>query len=367
MSIAGIIGLVLICLNLLLNAIMLAAGRLRKQQSLKLDPEFSPAISILVAARNEETTLPQCLDALLALDYPVDKVTIWVGDDSSSDNTLLILKKYAQKYPGIRYMSITEKLGKAFGKANVLAHLAREAKGDYLFFTDADTTVPRTWISELLPRFTDNTGMVVGVTLVSDQRLWAKLQCNDWALAQYMLKIVSDYHRPATGMGNNMAMSRKAYHSTGGFENIPPSIVEDFEMFRAVRQAGYRVRHVVNGAARADTLPVSGLYSLLHQRKRWMVGASRIHWFLRSLLFLQAVYYPALVLAAICYPLPALAIGLLKTALQASIIIRFLSSVKRKSDIISAVTFEFYSATLSLALIFFYLLPIRISWKNRKY
>ncbi|MFA0963037.1 glycosyltransferase [Roseivirga sp. BDSF3-8] len=367
MSLAGIIGILIVCATLLLNLLLLAGIRRRASSSGKSTVESLPVVAVLVAARNEEDTLPRCLDALLNLDYPRDKLRIWVGDDNSTDNTALILRKYAQKHPQIRKVFVTERIGNSYGKANVLAHLGREASADYFFFTDADTAVPSGWIKAMLPYFQDQTGMTVGTTLVQETSLCGALQCTDWALAQAMLKVVSDTFEPVTGMGNNMAMPVKVYREVGGFERLPPSIVEDFEMFRAVKKKGYAVEQLVLPAVTAETLPVSRISTLLHQRKRWMVGAGKIHWFLRILLVIQAAYYPALVTLLIANPIEGIFVACSKTVLQAEFIRRFLSRVERKSNIISLLTFEFYSATLSLVLIFFYFLPIKIRWKNRTY
>jgi cellulose synthase/poly-beta-1,6-N-acetylglucosamine synthase-like glycosyltransferase len=367
MILAGTLALVICLLVLAENILLLAGSYLRTVDPRPPLPEILPKIAVLVACRDEEHTLSRCLDALLALDYPHDRIEIWAGNDNSTDNTGLILRKYAGKFPRIRIMTIDRKLGKAIGKANVLAHLARQTSASHLFCTDADTAVPPGWINNILPHFKGKTGMVVGTTVVSSQNLWGLLQQSDWALAQAMLKVVSDFFRPVTGMGNNMAVSKEAYLSTGGFEALPASIVEDFELFRAIRKCSFTVSHLVMPLVTAETLPVAGIKSLLYQRRRWMDGAVQIHWILRILLAFQALFYPALIVLLLTnWPL-ALGIGIIKMVLQSLIIRRFLDRAGKKSHIISLVLFEFYSAALSLSLLFFYFLPVKVRWKNRKY
>ena len=60
-----------------------------------------PTVSVAVPCWNEERTLAATLDSLLALDYPKDKLTVYVVDDGSKDRTLAIAKEYEAKYPGI--------------------------------------------------------------------------------------------------------------------------------------------------------------------------------------------------------------------------------------------------------------------------
>ena len=45
----------------------------------------TPFISVLIAARNEEDNLADCLESILAVDYPKDRFEILVGDDKSED------------------------------------------------------------------------------------------------------------------------------------------------------------------------------------------------------------------------------------------------------------------------------------------
>lgn len=93
--------------------------------------QFFPAVSILIAARNEEHTIVRCLQALEKLDYPREKLDILIGDDASTDNTYRMVRQYIQNKPQYRCVTISQNLGSARGKANVLAHLARMAKTDY--------------------------------------------------------------------------------------------------------------------------------------------------------------------------------------------------------------------------------------------
>ena len=46
-----------------------------------------PSISIILAVYNEDLVIRQCLNSLLNLDYPLDKIEILVGSDGSSDVT----------------------------------------------------------------------------------------------------------------------------------------------------------------------------------------------------------------------------------------------------------------------------------------
>ena len=61
-------------------------------------------VSLIMPCRNEEKFIAQCLDSVLANDYPKDKMEIFVVDGMSKDKTREILKDYTQKYPFIRLL-----------------------------------------------------------------------------------------------------------------------------------------------------------------------------------------------------------------------------------------------------------------------
>ena len=59
------------------------------------DSESIPKVSLLVAAKNEETVISNLVAMLCSLDYPTDKYEVWAIDDRSTDNTPIILDKLA--------------------------------------------------------------------------------------------------------------------------------------------------------------------------------------------------------------------------------------------------------------------------------
>lgn len=127
----------------------------------------TPFISILIAARNEEANIVSCLQAISKLEYPIDRFEVWVGDDQSTDRTKELVTEFVQDHPNFYLHTIEENLGKAKGKANVLAHLAHKAKGEVFCITDADVIVPTSWLKGLVTHWDENVGMITGITLVS--------------------------------------------------------------------------------------------------------------------------------------------------------------------------------------------------------
>ncbi len=324
-------------------------------------------ISILVAARNEENNILECLKALDRLRYPIHQMEVLIGNDQSEDGTVELVRQFIHDKPHFRLYNITEQLGHQWGKANVLAQLAHYAKGDYLFFTDADTRVPPGWIEAMLAECDSSTGIVTGVTLVEGSRLFDRMQALDWLNALGLIKIASDWQIPLTAMGNNMLVSRQAYAATGGYESLPFSMVEDWQLFRAIIAGGFGFRNLLQTNVLAFTKPVATLTDWLHQRKRWMQGAVQIPWYIVGALLSQALLTPAIVALSFFFPTLALVIFVAKITIHTTFTAKLLYRLKQQTLLRYLPVYQLYEPLAALALIVFYLLPVKVEWKGRKW
>lgn len=100
-----------------------------------------PHVTILMAVYNEEKVLPEKFRCLDALDYPLEKLRIFIGSDASTDGTNALAEQYAAGREGVRFFAFQQRRGKS-AILNDLAKVALEeypAGPDHLFFiTDAN-------------------------------------------------------------------------------------------------------------------------------------------------------------------------------------------------------------------------------------
>jgi len=66
--------------------------------SSKISNKELPVLDILVAARDEENVIERLVERLFNLDYPTNKLNIFIIDDGSSDKTPLILDRLSRQY-----------------------------------------------------------------------------------------------------------------------------------------------------------------------------------------------------------------------------------------------------------------------------
>ena len=120
-----------------------------------------PEITVFIAAHNEERVIADSLQALLASDYPPDRLHLVPVNDRSSDATEAIIDCWVQAHPG-RITPFHRRSGKP-GKAAALKDAMARARGDIVLIFDADYTPSPGLLRALVAPFFDaEVGAVMG-------------------------------------------------------------------------------------------------------------------------------------------------------------------------------------------------------------
>jgi cellulose synthase/poly-beta-1,6-N-acetylglucosamine synthase-like glycosyltransferase len=258
-----------------LYAIELFVLFLGLQRSDHFDPpaKNEPFVSIIVAARNEEYSIGECLYSLVALDYPSDKFEIIAVNDGSSDKTAEIMEAVSGKTTNLKVVHTEPGKGRLHGKTNALVQGIAASKGEILMFTDADCRAPASWIWETIRHFDSRTGIIGGYTLLESKKAFFGIQALDWIFLFSLASSGAGLGVPLTVIGNNLSIRRKAYEKTGGFEKIPFSVTEDYALVQAmVRNSDYRVKFPINEKTLIQSKACQTMRELYRQKERWGVG-----------------------------------------------------------------------------------------------
>lgn len=105
--------------------------------------QFNVAISIIIPTYNVEEYIDECLISLLSQTF--QNFEIIIIDDSSTDNTLSIIRKYQKMDYRIKFVEKTRKCGSG-GSRNLGMEYAR---GKYLLFMDADDWIDNNALEKL--------------------------------------------------------------------------------------------------------------------------------------------------------------------------------------------------------------------------
>ncbi len=120
-----------------------------------------PRVTILVAAHNEEDVIADCLENLMGVDYPADRMIVMPVNDRSSDRTREIIDGVIEKYPG--RVRPFHRVGGKPGKAAALKEATALVDTDFIVVFDADYLPSRGLIRRLMaPFFDPEVGAVMG-------------------------------------------------------------------------------------------------------------------------------------------------------------------------------------------------------------
>lgn len=262
------------CLILLylLELLILRIG-LNRADRISVRESYTPRISIIVAARNEEDFIGDCVHSLLKVDYPKDSLEIIIVNDGSTDRTAEIVTSIAKDNSHIQLVSSIPGSGNLKGKANALDQGIAQSTGEILMFTDADCTVQSSWVKETIKYFTPEVGIVGGYTILEAHRTFEGIQTLDWLFLFSLASAAIGWNKPLTVIGNNLSMTRKAYQKTGGYDAIPFSVTEDYAIVQAVlSRTAYSVRFPLNPKSTIVSKACQSFAHLYRQKQRWGVG-----------------------------------------------------------------------------------------------
>ena len=105
-----------------------------------------PVLDILVAARDEENVIERLVKRLFNLDYPTNKLNIYIIDDGSSDGTPLILERLSRQFDQLKIISRSANAGG--GKSGALNDALKFLQGEWILILDADAQLKK----DTLPR-----------------------------------------------------------------------------------------------------------------------------------------------------------------------------------------------------------------------
>jgi glucosyl-dolichyl phosphate glucuronosyltransferase len=110
-------------------------------------------VSIVICTFNRSKLLENCLESLSEMDYDFLNAEILVIDNNSTDNTLAIVKKCAQKFSSLNIRYVKEEKQ---GIGNARTKGALEAKGEIIAYIDDDCKADTNWIKNIVQFYENN-------------------------------------------------------------------------------------------------------------------------------------------------------------------------------------------------------------------
>ena len=239
-------------------------------------------VSVVIAARNEEKTLPKLLTALVNQSYPETLYEVIVANDGSTDKTMEIVEEFSAKWPFIKFVNVRGRDGVVSPKKNALTQAIALAKNEIILSTDADCFVGKYWIEAIVKEYdNDKIAMVCG---------FSKTRPGKWESASLVKKFehfdfIAIFSAAAGAMGSgkyfscsgqNISYRKNDFNDVGGFSKIWHLISgDDVNLMQLFRKDGKEIKFCQNYHSFVSTRAVDSWQELLNQRSRW---ASNMKW-----------------------------------------------------------------------------------------
>lgn len=213
----------------------------------------TPYVSIIVAAKEEETSITETIRHLLNQDY--ERFEIIVINDRSEDRTgvkLEELKKWSLGKKGLevslKVIHITSLPQGWLGKNHALYQGYLQARGEYVLFTDADvmykTSTVKDAVQYMLSQQVDHLTLAPNLAA---RRFWLRAFVHYFLFA-FNLAVMpwrannDTQHRAGVGIGAFNLISKKAYEAIGTHQAIALRPDDDLQLGMKVKQAGFKQR-----------------------------------------------------------------------------------------------------------------------------
>lgn len=191
------------------------------------EPPTRP-VSVIVAVRNEASSLPALLDALDRQTYPHAEF-IFV-DDASTDETATLLANWQAEHPNRHVLTVANPIPPR--KKNALTQGIAAARYERLVFTDADCLPPPQWLATLA-RYAaaEPEALFLGYSpFLPAPGVRGKLARYETFLTGFLTAAAAGLHHPFMAVGRNLSYPKSVFNQIGGFAHSKASMSGDDDL-----------------------------------------------------------------------------------------------------------------------------------------
>lgn len=229
--------------------------------------------SIIVPSKNEETVIRRCLDGILNIDYPREKIQVIIVDGNSTDKTPQICAEFEQKYPQTFQFISEPATDKPTGKPAALNLAMTYATKDIVAVFDADSLPEQDVLHKTTAYFNNDPNIVAlqGKTNSINERhnaLTRVIAQEEKAWYQMLLTGREKLKLFIPLNGSCQFVKRPTLEQLHGWDEN--SLTEDVELALRLIEQGHHVKYAPDVCSGQET--PTQLNALIKQRTRWYRG-----------------------------------------------------------------------------------------------
>jgi len=201
---------------------------------------FTPPVTLIIAAYNEEDIIRQKIENSLSLDYPKDVLNLIFITDGSTDHTPAIV----QLYPQIQHLHSDARQGKVAAMHRAMSFV----KTPYVIFSDANTLLNKESIRNLVQHYQNaEVGGVAGEKKILQSHQKAAAGAGEglyWKYESLLKKLDWQFYTVVGAAGELFSIRTELYEYPG--DHI---LLDDFIISLRVCLKGYRVAYEADAYA----------------------------------------------------------------------------------------------------------------------
>ncbi len=192
----------------------------------------TPAVTLLIAAYNEQDVIASKLENALSLDYPADRLQILVAADGSDDRTVEVVRSFGARGVELSYDAQRR------GKMAAINRAMPMARHGIVVFSDANNLYAKDTLRELLKPFSDlKVGAVSGrKKIIDDDNLLGKADSLYWRYESFIKENETRLSSCTGVSGEILAIRRELYRAPSD-----KAINDDFFIAMDILRQGYRL------------------------------------------------------------------------------------------------------------------------------
>ncbi len=226
---------------------------------------FYPAVTVIVPCFNEQETIEGTVQSLFNLNYPQDKLNIFLIDDGSTDGTWNTIGKFA----GYKNVKVFQK--ENGGKHTALNLGLSKVETDFLGCLDADSFVDSESLVRIMSYFQmDPSAMAVAPSIVvnNPKTIIQKAQKAEYYMAVYVKKMLGFLGAIHVTPGPLTIFRKKVFNDLGPYRGAHNT--EDMEIAYRMQKNHYKIEQCNDAFVYTNAPKTIG--KLYKQRLRWIYG-----------------------------------------------------------------------------------------------
>lgn len=245
-------------------------------------------ISIITAARNESSSIKDCIEAIKKIEYPDSNFEFIISDDDSSDDTYKVAEQEIKGHFNFKLTGNDKSM--IAGKRDALLRGIKQSSFPFILITDADCIPSPGWLRKCSALFEQGYDFIFGpAPFYMENNLVNQISCMENLKNQFLSFSLATLGFPYTASARNMGFSLKAFTRIGGYSRTRQTIGGDDDLLlrEAVRN-GLKIKAFYDRNAFVYSSSKKTLKEYLKQKARHT--STSVHYMFRHK-FILAIWH----------------------------------------------------------------------------